>query len=52
MDVIKGSLFDCFASYIEGDYEDLDLRVKPIEEQKNKMFLQVFAMIKLNMKKI
>jgi len=28
MKVLKGSLFDCCASYIEEDYEDLDLRIK------------------------
>ena len=28
MNLIKGSIFDCCATYIEEDYEDLDLKVK------------------------
>ena len=32
---INGSIFDCCASYILEDYEDLDLLVKPIEEPKS-----------------
>ena len=31
---INGSIFDCCASYILEDYENLDLLVKPIEETK------------------
>jgi len=30
--LIKGSIFDCCATYIEEDYENLDLTVKTIEE--------------------
>ena len=32
LNLIKGSVFDCCATYIEEDYEDLDLRVDAINE--------------------
>ena len=33
LNVIKGSIFDCCASYIKEDYEDLDLMIKTIDEE-------------------
>ena len=38
--IIKGSLFDCCATYIEEDYEDLDLRVQKIDEPKKEYIKQ------------
>lgn len=34
-----GSIFDCCATYIEEDYEDLDLRVQKIDEPKKEDFI-------------
>lgn len=40
--LIKGSIFDCCASYIEEDYEDLDLKVKVPEEDKLEFKLSLY----------
>jgi hypothetical protein len=36
---LKGSIFDCCATYIQEDYEDLDSLVQAVEEPKKEEFL-------------
>lgn len=38
LNLIKGSIFDCCATYIEEEYEDLDLKVKAVEQPKKEEF--------------
>lgn len=38
--IIKGSLFDNCATYIQEDYEDLDLRITAVEKPKKEKFIQ------------
>lgn len=38
LEILKGTLFDNCATYIEEEYEDLDLRVKAVEEPKKEDF--------------
>ena len=39
LQIIQGSLFDNCATYIEEEYEDLDLRVKAVEQPKKEEFV-------------